>query len=467
MKPFALSPPQVIASSFLDTHPDALLLLSVGLGKTSLILHTVKDLIALGLSKAALIVAPLNVATLTWPNEVAAFDAFRSLRIASLRTKEGKAAFKAGTADLYVINWESLHLVGNMLKEMGGTVPYDTVIFDEITKAKGHSSITIARYLRTCPRVARHIGMTGTPVSENYMGLWGQMRLVDGGKRLGRSFNLFRETYFQPTDWQKYKWVLKEGAAEAIQKRISDITLTLRSSDWFDLPDVVLHDIEVPFPRELEKQYNQFEKDLIMEVKGRTVNAVNAAALVTKLLQFTSGAIYDEERVVCQLHDLKVRALESVARQADGPLLVAYGFIHERERIREAFPKAVFFQDAKEADRPKLLADWNAGKIKMLCAHCRNISHGLNMQGGHNLCWYTLPHSRDVYDQLIGRLHRRGQHEVVHVYRLMAPGTIDWSVAECLRAKDEQQSLFLRALQSLEAFRAAGGTVELDFDDAL
>jgi len=246
------------------------------------------------------------------------------------------------------------------------------------------------------------------------------------------------------------------------------VTLTLKSSDWLDLPDVVMEDVDVVMPPALVAQYKQFEADLITQIRGEDITAVNSAALITKLLQFTSGAIYDEDKVAHHVHDLKINALRETAKRAGGPVLVAYAYQHEKERIRKAFPQAEFMSDAKSAkDQVALMARWNAGKVKMLVAHPASMSHGLNMQGQNRLIWFSLTYNRDFYEQMLGRLYRRGQDQVVYCYRLMVPGSVDWAVAEALRYKADEEGMLLAALQNLAAFRASGGVITIDPEEGL
>lgn len=457
------SEPQRIAGSFLDRTPDSFLLMGMGLGKTATVLNHIHEHISIGLARAALVVAPLRVCNLTWPTELQKFDHTRELRMVSLRTEEGRQEFLQGSAHIYVINWESLPNLAKLIAKRKGKPPYDIAVFDESTKGKSHSSKRAAIYHKYCPRVDRQIAMTGTPAPNSEIDLWGQMRFVDGGKRLSPSFSHFQQTFFEKPAYG-YKWNIKPGAAERIQARISDVTLTLKSSDWLDLPDAVVHDIDVNLPASTMKQYKEFERELVADIAGGTVTAVNAAALVTKLLQFTSGSVYDEERQVRPIHDAKLGALGDLAKKLSRPLLVAYAYQHEADRLRAAFPQAEFMSDAgTAAAQIKLMERWNRGKIKMLCAHPRSMSHGLNMQeGGSTAVWYTLTYSKEDYEQFIGRLFRRGQKNPVEVYRLMVPGSVDWAVAEALRTKSEREQGMLAALKNLEAYRRAGGVVEIE-----
>jgi len=288
------------------------------------------------------------------------------------------------------------------------------------------------------------------------MDLFAQVRLVDNGERLGTNFLQFKRNYFYGSENQFVKWKEKAGTAEELEKRISDITLTLKSSDWLDIPDTIFEDVELTFPPELQERYKTLEKELVIELrKDKTLNVPNAATLVTKLLQFTSGHIYDEDKIAHPIHNIKFDALKKISEQEKQPLLVATIFQHEQARIRSQFPQARFFADAKSPESQKaLLEAWNAGKVRMLVAHPASIGHGLNLQHGSSvMVWASLTYSREYYEQMIARLARRGQNNVIKIYRLMVPGTVDDAVAEALATKAENEARLISALQMLESFR--------------
>ena len=465
---FPSSEPQDMLTQHLLDHPHALGFVGVGIGKTSATLAALSRLLKSGESKGALVIAPMRVANLTWPMEVQRWDDFNWMRVANLRTEAGKRAFLQGKAHIYVVNFESIPILIKLLKgrkDVGMDAPYDVIVVDEIGKIRNPSSKRVNAYRREMPheKHARIWGLTGTPAPNTLMDLFAQVRFVDGGKRLGRAFDLFKQTYFRPTGYQGYQWKELPGSQEKIENRIADITLTLRSKDWLNLPETVVEDVEVHLPSDLANRYREFERELVLEIrKDKDITAANAAALVSKLLQFTSGSVYDEEGKYHELHDLKLKALERIAKEADSPLLVAVAFKHELARIRERFPQAKFFQDAKGLKAQKdMLEEWNAGRIPMLVAHPKSMSHGLNLQaGGNNLVWMSLTYSRDDYEQTIGRLERRGQDAVVKVWRIMCPDTVDYAVATVVEEKRATEDRLLTALQLLESCRDSGRKIE-------
>lgn len=461
---FEPAEPQIlIKDHLLGLTDDALLFVGMGIGKSAACLDTLNTLFCNGEAFAALVVAPLRVANLTWPMEVQTWDEFRWMRIVNLRNDVGQRAFLNGRAHIYTINYEGLSLLTSLVKRRGGTLPYDVVIFDELTRTKNPSSKRINAYRRSVPRAPRQWGLTGTPMPNSWQDLFAQVRLVDGGKRLGNNFLEFKRTYFFAPEQNQFAgfagkepWRPKSDALNTLEHKISDITLTLKSSEWLDIPDTHYEDIDIPFSPELQKRYHTLERDLVLQLsKEKVLNVTSAAALVTKLLQFTSGYIYDEERGVHRVHDLKYDMLKKIAKQEKQPIFVASIFKHEQDRIRQLFPHAKFFADAKNEHTQKaLLLEWNAGKIPMLVSHPASVGHGLNFQHGSSvIVWQTLTYSREYYEQMIARLARRGQKNITKVYRLIVPGTVDDAVAEALANKAENEARLISALQMLESYR--------------
>lgn len=458
---FVPAEPQRILIEHMQKHPNVLGFVGVGIGKTAAVLCHLNELFLSGEAVAALIIAPLRVAALTWPAEVRDWEQFRWMRIANLRTDSGQRDFLNGRAHLFTCNYESLHHLVSLVERRGGTLPYDVIVWDESTKAKNPGSKRINHYRRKTPRPARSIALTGTPAPNSYLDLFAQVRLVDDGQRLGTNYAKFKAEYFMQPAYAFAQWKEKSGTKEQIEHKIADITCTLRSSDWLDLPDTIYHDVEIPLTPELQEKYDTLERDLVLELKqGQTLNVANAAALITKLLQFTSGHIYDEEKVVHPVHNLKFDALAKIAKQEKQPLFVSCIFKHEQDRIRSQFPQARFFADAKnETAQRQLLDDWNAGKIPMLVAHPASVGHGLNLQHGSSIIvWMSLTYSRENYEQMIARLKRRGQKNVIKIYRLISPGTVDDAVAEALANKSANEARLIAALQMLESYRNTSKT---------
>jgi SNF2 family DNA or RNA helicase len=351
-----------------------------------------------------------------------------------------------------------LHHLVNLVERRGGKLPYDVCVLDELTKSKNPSSKRINFYRRKVPRPTYNIALTGTPMPNSHIDLFAQVRLVDDGARLGQNFLQFKKTYFCAPHFPFQPWKAKEGTVQFIEEKIHDITITLKSSDWLQIPDTVYEDVEVKFTPELQEKYDLLEEELVIELrKDKTINVASSAALITKLLQFTSGEMYDDEKAHHPIHDLKFDALKKIIKAEGKPVFVACMFHHEYSRMKEWFPDSVFFNDAKTiAAQTQLMADWNAKKIPILFAHPASIGHGLNLQFGSSvLIFISLTYNSEHYDQIICRFARRGQTEVTKVYRLLVPGTVDDAVVEALANKKENQSRLMSALQMLEAMRKA------------
>jgi SNF2 family DNA or RNA helicase len=390
------------------------------------------------------------------------------MTVANLRTKEGWQMLKEGAAHIYVCNYEfTPKLIRDYLK--GRRVnkwAFDSVVYDESTMWKNPSSVRAKAWMPYNMRMERRWILTGTPdPNGNLLDLFGQMKLLDGGVRLGTSFDAYKKRYFRSiSDPEAPSYARRlvpiSCAKEAIHRKIADLCLTLRRSDWLDIPDVIEEDIEVKMPKKAWEQYEELEEELLLRIEeDKEIDVANAAVLMNKLLQVTGGAIFhtDDETQVREwfpIHDAKIEALKKlVKREAGESMIVLCQYHHEQERIRKAFPDAEFMADAKShTDQEELRDRWNAGEIPMLVSHPKSIGHGLNLQeGGRVLVWFTLWWSREYYDQAIARLARQGQEHVTKVFRLMVPDSVDWAVAESLRAKEKGQRELLDALANLQA----------------
>lgn len=465
VKPFTPVPAQQIMIDHLRQHLNVLGFVGVGVGKTAACLYHLNELFLNAEATSALVLAPLRVCNLTWPLEIKTWGNFKWMRCANLRTESGQRDFLQGRAHIYVLNYEAINTLVSLVERRGGTIPYDVVIFDELTKAKNPSSKRINLYRRKVPRATRQWGITGTPVPNSHLDLFAQVRLVDNGERLGNNFLQFKRDLFYSNGNPFAPWKEKKGTAKLIEEKLSDITVTLRSADWLDIPEPIFEDVEIEFTPELRERYELLEEELVIELhKDKVINVANAAALVTKLLQFTSGKMYDDEGDTHPIHNLKFDELKKIAKK-EGPLLVPYIFKHEAARIRQAFPQARFFSDCKRSsaektikEELKLIDEWNTGSIPILAGHPQGTSHGLNLQYGSNaMVWTTLTYSREGFEQMVARLVRRGQKDPVKVYRLMVKGTVDEAVASALESKAENEARLISALQMLESYRTQGG----------
>lgn len=433
---------------FLVPRDRAGLFCGIGLSKTASAIDAFRTLYNDGAASACLVVAPMRVANLTWPNELKKWNQFKSFRYEHLRNNGDRPS---GRSHFYFTNYERLGKLGDLSF-------CDTVVFDELTRAKGHSSERINGF-RPLLRNHRRWGLTGTPRPNSLLDLFAQIRLLDDGKRLGPSHAAFRDCWFRPEDeFTRYKYNPIEGAEQKIYEKIHDLVIALRSSDYLDIPDTVVEDIELPLPNDARSVYKELERELMVLLQDdQSVVAVNAAVLVNKLLQICSGAVYGtegggEQRTVVPIHTGKISVLKRLLVDTNEPAIIACNFIHERDRIVAAVPGA--------ADAHKFKGDiedaWNSGSIRYLVADPRGLGHGLNLQqGGRDVVWFSPCWSRELYDQLNGRVARKGQDRAPRVFRIVCPGTMDDAVIETLRARGDAQSELFSVLAN---FRLQGLT---------
>lgn len=457
---YSPSKAQSLGQQHFSSLNQAALFMGAGLGKTAAVLTVIEEKICSCELKGILIVAPLRVVNLTWPAEVSKWDHTKWLRVANLRTKKGWDMMLKEEADIYLCNFEMLpKLKNNYMKgRRKADFAFNGVLIDELTKAKNYKSKRIAAVR---PYFSKYMdirwGMTGTPTPNGLLDLFGQIRVLDDGILLGKSYPMFRQTYFNQKDYHGYKWEPKKDARKKIYDRLGPFAMTLTREEFLGIPDIQIEDVEVKLSDKVQEMYKELQEELFLELENAEITVANAAVLLNKLLQVTSGAIYYESNLAYEnLHGEKINALLKLLKKTKGNTLVCYIYKHECARIKKAVTGAVAFSDAKtQSQQKRIIDDWNAGRIPVLLANPASMSHGLNMQeGGSDLIWYTCPWDFDQYDQTICRLARRGQECVTNVWRLITRGTVDEAVVEALRRKDGEQSNLLSALTD---FRKAIG----------
>ncbi|GAB6172947.1 DEAD/DEAH box helicase [Paradesulfitobacterium aromaticivorans] len=436
---------QVFATEYILQNPVAAILLDMGLGKSVITLTAIFDLtLDSFLVRKVLVIAPLRVARDTWPAEIEKWDHLYGLKytVAVGNEKERKSAMMQ-KAQVYLINRENVEW---LVTKSGLPFDFDMVVVDELSSFKSHQAKRFRSLLKVRPGVKRIVGLTGTPSSNGLMDLWAEFRLLDMGQRLGRFIGNFRSTYFVPDKRNAqvvFSYKPKPGAEEAIYRLISDITISMKGSDYLKLPEPVINEVSVRMSASEEKHYQTMKDEMVLSLKGKEIDAANAAALSGKLLQMANGAVYDESRGVAHLHDRKLDALEDLIEAANGkPVLIAYWFKHDLERILERFP-------AKQLDSTESIHLWNAGEIPIAVIHPASAGHGLNLQaGGSTLVWFSLTWSLELYQQTNARLWRQGQKDTVVIHHIIAKNTIDESVMRALNKKDKTQSALIEAVKA-------------------
>lgn len=436
---------QVFATEYILQNPVAAILLDMGLGKSVITLTAIFDL-ALDsfLIRKVLVIAPLRVARDTWPAEIEKWDHLRGLTftVAVGSERERKAALMQ-KAQIYLINRENVEW---LVQKSGFPFDYDMVVVDEMSSFKSHQAKRFKSLLKVRPNVKRIVGLTGTPSSNGLMDLWAEFRLLDMGQRLGRFIGNYRSTFFVPDKRNAqvvFSYKPKPGAEDAIYRLISDITISMKSSDYLKLPELMMNEVPVRMSAPEEQHYETMKDEMVLSLKGQEIDAANAAALSGKLLQMANGAVYDENHRVARLHDRKLDALEDLIEAANGkPVLIAYWFKHDLERILERFP-------AKRLDSTESIRQWNDGEIPIAVIHPASAGHGLNLQvGGSTLVWFSLTWSLELYQQTNARLWRQGQKDTVVIHHIIAKGTIDEQVIKSLRLKDKTQTALIEAVKA-------------------
>ena len=443
---------QTRLKDFIIENRYAFLTVDMGLGKTVTTLTAIQELLEdyVEISRV-LVIAPKSVAENTWTSECAKWDHLAHLRVSVVMGDERRRIKALDTpADIYVINRDN---VVWLTRHLGKRWTFDTVIIDESSSFKNPASHRFKALRKVRPQIRRLILLTGTPSPNGHMDLWSQMWLIDMGQRLGRTLGAYRTRYFRPgrsNGHVVYDWHLRPGAHEEISALMSDVTVSLKAEDWLEVPDLIETDIRIALSPTESKAYREFERDQIMSLDGKDIEAVTAAALTNKLLQFTGGAMYDTEHGWHEVSDAKLRALEDIIETAgDEPVLVFYQFRHELSRLQERF-KAL--QPVTFSGEPDILRDWNAGRIRLLLCQPASVQYGLNMQqGGHIIVWYTPTWNLEQYQQANARLHRQGQERPVLCYRLICEGTIDGRVISAVNGKHSAQESLLAMIREFYA----------------
>lgn len=436
---------QTYATEFILAHPVAAILLSMGLGKSVITLTALFDLCldSFEIGKA-LIIAPLRVASKTWPSEIRKWDHLRELTysVAVGTETERKAALQQQVS-LHIINRENVQW---LVEQSGLPFDYDMIVVDELSSFKSYQAKRFRSLMKVRPMVKRIVGLTGTPSANGLMDLWAEFRLLDLGKRLGRFITHYRDQFFTPdkrNGQQVFTYKPKPGAEEEIYWQIADITISMKSTDYLHMPECVMNELSVELSPAEQEVYTRMKQDLVVQLLDGEIDAVNAAALSGKLCQMANGAVYGEDHQAIAFHDRKLDALEDLLEAANGnPVLIAYWFRHDLERIRERFA-------VRKIQTSQDIADWNAGKVPVAVIHPASAGYGLNLQaGGSTLIWFGLTWSLELYQQTNARLWRQGQRNTVIIHHIITKGTIDEQIMMALQRKKKTQAALIDAVKA-------------------
>ena len=442
---------QRYATEYIESHPAAAVFLDMGLGKTSITLTALNNLLFDYFAiHRILVVAPLRVARNTWSDEIEKWEHLHNLTfaIAVGSEKERLEALKK-QADITMINRENLQW---LIEKSGQPFEYDMVVIDELSSFKNHQAKRFKALMKVRPKVKRIVGLTGTPSSNGLIDLFAELKILDMGMRLGRFIGQYRNTYFKPDKVNGpivYSYKPLPGAEDAIYEKISDITISMKAADHLKMPELVNTKYMVHLSEKEKKKYEDMKAELVLALPEGEITAANAASLSGKLSQMANGAVYADDESILPIHDRKLDALEDIIESANGkPILIAYWFKHDLMRIEQRLTeKKIPFQ---KLDSDASMKKWNRGELPVALIHPASAGHGLNLQsGGSTIVWFGITWSLELYQQTVARLYRQGQSSgTVTVIHILTEGTVDEKIMKALADKDSTQSALIDAVKA-------------------
>ena len=436
---------QEYAIRYIETHPISALLIDMGLGKTSITLTAISNMLFDSFEVCkVLVIAPLRVAKNTWTDEIKKWEHLNSLSYSLIIGNESeRLSALSKKADIYIVNRENIDWLVN---KSGYKFDFDMVVIDELSSFKNHQSKRFKSLMKVRPLVKRIVGLTGTPSSNGLMDLFAEFKILDMGKRLGYFIGQYRNTYFKPDKMNGpivYSYKPLPNAENAIYEKISDITVSMKANEYLKMPELLTSNYVVELSNSEKNQYDEMKKSLVLEITDGEITASNATSLSNKLCQLSNGAIYDDEQNIVEIHDRKLEALEDIIESMNGkPLLIAYWYRHDLERIKSRF-------SVREIKTSEDISDWNDGKIPVALIHPASAGHGLNLQnGGSTLVWFGLTWSLELYQQTNARLYRQGQKNTVVIQHIITKGTIDEQILKALQKKNKTQADLIDAVRA-------------------
>ena len=442
---------QNYATRYIESHPIAAVFLDMGLGKTSITLTALNNLLFDSFEvHRILVIAPLRVARTTWSDEIEKWEHLHNLTYAiAVGTEKERVTALKEKADITLINRENLQW---LVEKSGEPFDYDMVVIDELSSFKNHQAKRFKALMKVRPKVKRIVGLTGTPSSNGLMDLFAEFKILDMGARLGRFIGQYRNMYFKPDKMNGpivYSYKLLPSAEDAIYEKISDITISMKAKDHLKMPELVNTKYMVHLSDKEKKKYEDMKKELVLALPEGEVTAANAASLSNKLSQMANGAVYADNEDVVSVHDRKLDALEDIIESANGkPVLIAYWFKHDLSRIEERLAKKnIPFQ---KLDSSISMKKWNQGEISVALIHPASAGHGLNLQsGGSTLVCFGITWSLELYQQTVARLYRQGQTSItVTVIHILTKDTVDEKIMKALADKDNAQSALIDAVKA-------------------
>ena len=439
-------PYQVEGVNWLSHKPASALFWPPGLGKTTTVLRAFQSLQKRKLAKRMLIIAPLKVCQGVWRQEIDKWEGFEDLEIGLAHGTDKADILMNDAYNIVLLNYDGIMWASGYLKHAN----FDVVCYDELTRLK-HPNTRRFKVLKPLLQLFKfRWGLTGTPIPNGYMDLFGQVFCLDGGERLGKFITHYRFKYFHQLPWDQWTWYPNETAGRTLTRLISDLAHTVDEKKWLNIKKPIVVEIRVDLPTDAMKQYKALEALFITKIKEDVVTASNAAVLSGKLRQVASGSVYSEGRIVTQVHDAKLDALESLVEELNkDPVIIVVGFLHEVDAIRKRLGNIPYIGGGvSESIIVESLKRWNLGWMPVILVHPTSVSAGLNMQaGGRALIWYSMTWNREERDQMLHRIHRKGQTRQVFEYHIIANKTIDDYLIEVSIKKGATQDQFLAGLE--------------------
>ena len=433
-------------------HTHCGVFLEMGLGKTATTLTAIEALMYDYCEiNSVLVIAPKRVTESVWQEEAQNWSHLKHLTFSKIiGDKIQRVEALNRKADIYLISRDNIAWLCGYYG--GSRLPFDMIVVDELSSFKSNKSQRFKSLKLAQPYFKRFVGLTGTPAPNGLIDLWPQIYLMDRGERLGKTITSYRANYFRPgkvVGGVVYKYDLLQHAEELIHRKISDICISMKADDYLQMPMRTDNFIPLYLTKELQDKYDDFEKEKVLELAQADkdkISITNAVALSGKLLQFANGAVYDENRGVHEIHEIKLEALKEIVESANGrPILIAWAYQFDRDRIMK-YLKAY---KPHELKTNKDINDWNAGEVQVMLAHPASAGHGLNLQaGGSIIVWYGLTWSLELYQQFNARLYRQGQNEHVIIHHLYIKNTHDADIIAALKRKEKKQDELMNSIKA-------------------
>lgn len=435
-----------------------------GLGKTAMALSIIEQLRWFGVAKRVLIIAPLRVATRQWPLEINKWGFDFTTSILHGTPKQREVALKQ-PAEIYTINPEGLLC---FLDKVQPRPQFDLVIVDESTKFKNFTARRYYALKHLLKETPKRIILTGTPAANCLSDLFAQIFIIDDGRALGKTLGYFRSRYMTKGGFMNYDWLFREEREDQIHKAIADLVIRMDAGDHLDLPKRVWNKVWIDLPPQIKKEYDRLERELFFKLaNGENVIASGGGGLYAKCRGLANGGVYEKEelspRITHQIHEAKTDAFVDKVEELSGkPVIGAYSFYHDLERIQKKFPDAPVINGKTSPKKSnEILDEWDKQNLSMLLVQPSSVEHGLNMQYGgcNDIIWYSIPDKPESYSQLNARLWRDGIVGQVRYHHIMARDTIDLAVWDRLQNKNKRQSALLEALKKYKHEKQSGACI--------